>query len=377
MKRKFYNISTSKDTKVAEIHIYGIIGNYWEGNDAKTFQRDFSNLEKEYDRINIYINSPGGSVWDGLPIFNSIRNSKKEVHTYAVGIAFSMGFMILLAAKAGRAHAYTGSLLMAHTVSHYFYGNAKAFRKHAESLEKHDKVLTALIAERTGKTEQEVQDLWMNHEDHFFTPDEALTEGFIDFIDDKEAEDMPDNVRNLNQHEVAAYYEERMQEPSSHFMKKVIDQVKAFSGISNSNNKSNNMFGNKFPKMAALAKVAAASVTAELVEAANTEIAEMEIEGVTLVLDSELQSTVDNVTRLTTEAGEKDTQITNLETAATAKDTEITNLKAEVAKLKGIPAEDVTTPKAKKDTIPEGEGGGEVDNFHTSVDAEREKIWGK
>lgn len=376
MNRRFFNISASKDSKVAEIHIYGVIGSYWEGNDAKSFQREFSRLEKEYDRINVYINSPGGSVWDGLPIFNAIRNSEKEVHTYVVGIAFSMGFMILLAAKEGRAHAYKGSLLMGHTVSTFSYGNAKAFRKEADNLEKYDKVLTSLIAERTGRTDDEVRDLWMNHEDHYFTPSEALEEGFIDFIEDDEAEDMPENVRNLSQHEIAAYYEDRMQEPSPHFMKKVMDQVKAFTGHGKANNKSNNMFGNKFSKMTALAKVAAADVTAELVEAANTEIAEMEIEGVTLVLDSELQDSVDRISNLESEAGEKDTKITNLEAAAAQKETEITNLKSELAKLKGKPAEDPVQPKAEKnDAITTGEAD-QKDDFATSVDAEHKAIWG-
>src|SRR5690606_36989061 len=147
--------------------------------------------EDKYDRINIYINSPGGSVMEGLPIFNAIKDSKKDVHVYVIGVAFSMAFMILLAAKKGNAHAFKGSLLMGHTVSTYEYGNAKKMRKTAEDLEKYDQVLISLIAGRTGKTDDEVKSLWMNHEDHYFTPNEALTEGFIDVIEEDEAEDMP------------------------------------------------------------------------------------------------------------------------------------------------------------------------------------------
>src|SRR5690606_7146801 len=140
--------------------------------------------------------------------------------------------------------------------------------------------------ERTGKTVDEVNNLWLNYEDHFFTPEEALQEGFIDVIDEQIAEDIPENVENMNLMQVAAYYEERMHEPSESMMDKIINRVKSITGIENSQNKNDNMFGNKFPKMTALAKVAAANVTAELVEAANTEIANAEIEGVTLVLDS-------------------------------------------------------------------------------------------
>lgn len=377
MKQKYFNIEASKDDKVARINIFGYIGSYWEGNDARSFQHEFNKLEEKYDRIDVHINSYGGSVHEGLPIYNAIKASKKEVHTYCVGVAMSMGFMILMAAKKGRVHSYKGAVLMVHTVSTGVYGNAKKFRKEADTLDTYDSVLASLLAERTGKTEDEVKELWLNHEDHHFKPTEALDEGFIDFIEETEAEDMPENVQNLSHHEIAAFYDERMEEPSDSFINKVVARMKKLPGISNSNNKSNHMFGNKFPKMAALAKVAAADVTAKLVEAANTEIAEMEIEGVTLVLDSELQASVDKITNLESEATEKDTKITDLEAAATVKDTEITNLKAKVAKLEGKPAEEVTTPVAKKDTIPEGDGGGEVDDFRTSVDDEFEALWKK
>src|SRR5690606_962278 len=135
-------------------------------------------------------------------------------------------------------------------------------------------------------------------EDHFFTPSEALEEGFIDVIEDKDAEDMPEDAENMTFSQVAAYYDERMQEPSDSFMDKVIDRVKSFTGSNSSNNKNQNMFGNKFPKMTAMAKVAVASITAEMLTEANAEIEKAEIEGVTLVFDSELEETTKKVTNL-------------------------------------------------------------------------------
>lgn len=377
MKQKFFNITTNKGETTASIYIYGIIGSYWDGNDAKAFQKEFSQLEKDYKRINIYINSPGGSVNEGLPIFNAIKNSSVEVHTYVIGVALSFGFMIALAAPKGNAHAYKGSLLMAHTVSTYEHGNAKRMRKTADDLEKYDKVLASLIADRSGRTVDEVKKLWMDHEDHYFTPDEALEEGFIDVIEDKDAEDMPEDAQNLSYHQVAAYYDERMEEPSESLMSKIMNRLKSYTGIDNSNNKNDNMFGNKFPKLTALAKVAAASVTADLVEAANTDIANAEIEGVTLVLDSELEATSKKVTDLEADVTAKDTSILALQKKVTDKDTEIENLKKEVNTLKGKPAGDSVQPKAVKDVVPEGEKEKEVENFLTSVDKEYEAIYGE
>ena len=376
MKQRFFNVTENKTTKTARIDIYGIIGSYWEGNDSKSFQRQFSRLEETHDRIDVYINSPGGSVNEGLPIYNSIKNSKKEVHTYVVGVAYSMGFMILLAAKKGNVHAFKGSMLMAHVVSSFVYGNAKKMRKEADILDKYDDVLSSLIADRTGKTVEQVKELWMNYEDHFFTPDEALDEGFVDVIDDQVAEDVPDNLENMSLMEVAAYYEERMEEPSDSLIDKVMNRMQSLTGIEFSNHKNTNMFGNKFPKMTALAKVAAANVTAELVEAANTEIQNAEIAGVTLVLDSELEETSNKVTNLEAEAATNATKITNLETSVSQKDEEIKNLQAKVAKLEGKPAAAANTPESDDDIIPEGEKDEEEDNFETQTDRDAKAMWG-
>src|SRR5690606_26193785 len=102
------------------------------------------------------------------------------------------------------------------------------------------------------------------------------------------------------------------------------------------------------------------NMTAELVQAANTEIAEAEIEGVTLVLDSELEAAT--------------TKVTGLETSVTEKDTEIQNLKNEIEALKKKPAASSTQPPADDDNIPDGK---EVEDFTTSTDKEYASIWGE
>lgn len=377
MKQRFFKVVENNATKTARIDIYGVIGGWWdESNTAKSFQRRFSELEKNHDRIDVYINSPGGSVHEGLPIYNAIRNSSKEVHTYNIGIAYSMGFMILLAAKKGNAHAYKGSLMMAHNVSSLAIGNANDMREEAHVLDKYDDVLASLIADRSGKTVEEVNSLWFDYKDHFFTPEEALSEGFIDDIVNKSAEDVPEDATNMSMGQLVAYYDDQMHEPTDSMMDKIMKRLKSFTGNENSQNKNQNMFGNKFPKMIAMAKVAAADVTASMVADANKEIENAEINGVTLVLDSELEDTTKKVTDLEASVSDKDKKINTLETSVTDKDKEINDLKEEIKALKGKPATEPETPKAEDDTIPGDEGKDKSDEFMTDTDREYQAIYG-
>ena len=135
MQQPFYSIQLNQSEQIAEIRIYGLIGKDErnEGNTAKQFVSDFQALEAAANTIHIRIKSPGRSVLDGLPIFNAIRASQKEVHTYVDGIAYSMGAMIALAGHT--VHMASGSLLMLHNVSGMEFGNAKTLRKTAENRE--------------------------------------------------------------------------------------------------------------------------------------------------------------------------------------------------------------------------------------------------
>lgn len=226
MQKPFYSIQLNKLEQTAEIHIYGVIG---EGNPndhtfAKSFVRDFQEVEGAANTINIRINSPGGSVWDGLPIFNAICASQKKVHTYVDGIAYSMGAMIALAGHT--VHMANGSLLMLHNVSGLEFGNAKSLRKSAETMDKYDALFADLIATRASKTIEFVQSNWLNYEDNYFTPEEAKEAGLIDVIESYQAKNIPTNIRTLNPCQVAAFYQTPPVEPNQTFIEKVITSVK-------------------------------------------------------------------------------------------------------------------------------------------------------
>src|SRR5205809_577327 len=86
----------NKHNDVPEILIYGYIGQ-WENVDSQNFVSEFKTLEASHDRINIRLNTGGGDVMESISIFNCIKNSTAEVHTFVDGLAGSMGSVIALA----------------------------------------------------------------------------------------------------------------------------------------------------------------------------------------------------------------------------------------------------------------------------------------
>jgi ATP-dependent protease ClpP protease subunit len=82
--------------KKARLDIYKPIGSSWfeDGIDAESFIKDLAKLEADNDEIDIHINSPGGSVFDGLPIYNAIVGSKQTINVTVDGIAASMAAFI-------------------------------------------------------------------------------------------------------------------------------------------------------------------------------------------------------------------------------------------------------------------------------------------
>ncbi|MGJ1295543.1 head maturation protease, ClpP-related [Sphingobacterium spiritivorum] len=375
-KRVFFAVLNSGSPTVGEIKIYGFIGSYWDENTANDFTRAFSALEKTCERINVHINSPGGSVWEGLPISNAIKASKREVHTYVDGIAYSMGAMIAISAPKGRRHMATGSLLMLHSVSTVIYGNAQALREEADVLDKYDDVLGAMISSATGKSIDDVKSEYLDHKDHYFTPEEAVAEGLADIIENYSATETPDNVKNMSYGQVAAWYEGQTEEPTENMIMKVANKVRSFFNDEKTNKE--NMFGNKFSKLGGLAKVAVASITAAQMEDINAEIVAAGIEGVTVVLDSELESVSNDLATIKAEKSNLEAEKATLDADLTTKENRIQELEAEINALKGKPAEESGSPASKGDNIPSGDGKVEqVDNFETEFDREAASIFNK
>ncbi len=177
---KKYWIVNQLDNNTAEMLLYGYIG----GDDvtASDFVRELKALENVNSKINIRINSGGGSVFDGFAIFNAIKNSKVTVETYIDGIAASMGSVIALAGS----KVYMSKLarFMTHKPSGFAAGSANEMRQNAQLLEGLENSLASIYAAKTGLTLEQAKEKYLTNSDKWFTADEASTEGFVDAIYD-------------------------------------------------------------------------------------------------------------------------------------------------------------------------------------------------
>lgn len=130
--------------------------------------------------INIYINSPGGSVTAGMAIFDTMQYVHCDVRTVCVGMAASMAAFLLMSGTKGKRLALPNSEVMIHQPSGGASGQASDVTIHAEWLLKTKKKMTAMMAEMTGKPLEQVErDV---DRDHFMTAEEAKEYGIIDEI---------------------------------------------------------------------------------------------------------------------------------------------------------------------------------------------------
>jgi ATP-dependent Clp protease, protease subunit len=130
--------------------------------------------------IAIYINSPGGQVYAGLAIYDTMQFIKPEVQTICVGIAMSMGSLLLAGGAHGKRFALPNSRILIHQPSGGFQGQASDIEIHArEALNLRARV-DEIYAKHTGKPVEQVnQDM---ERDRFFKADEAVEYGLIDRV---------------------------------------------------------------------------------------------------------------------------------------------------------------------------------------------------
>ena len=174
--RAWYEIKNAAD--VAEIYIYEQIGeDYWaEGVTAVNFVNELNGITAP--EIHLHINSPGGSVFDGVAIHNALKRHPAKVTTYVDGLAASIASIIAIAGD--KVVMASNALFMIHNPWGGVQGDAAEMRKMAEVLDKIGETLVNAYEERTGMDRQTIIDA-MN-EETWYTADEALAAGFIDEV---------------------------------------------------------------------------------------------------------------------------------------------------------------------------------------------------
>jgi len=130
--------------------------------------------------ILLYINSPGGSITDGMAIYDTMQYIKCEVSTICLGLAASMGAFILAAGQKGKRYALPNSEIMIHQPSAGYKGQVTDIEIHTKRLLLIKDRMNTILADKTGQSIDIIrQD---TERDNFMTAEEALTYGIIDKI---------------------------------------------------------------------------------------------------------------------------------------------------------------------------------------------------
>ena len=130
--------------------------------------------------INIYINSPGGSVTAGMAIYDTMQYIKPEVSTICVGMAASMGAFLLAAGQKGKRYALPNAEIMIHQPLGCVSGQAEDIKIHAEWILKTREKLNRILSENTGQSLETVtRD---TDRDNFMSANEAKAYGIVDEV---------------------------------------------------------------------------------------------------------------------------------------------------------------------------------------------------
>lgn len=186
MKKNKNFFSLVKEKQTATLNIYGDITSWpWLDTDVSA-----ANLSKQLEalgdveQIDVYINSYGGEVAEGLAIYNALRRHKAKVTTYCDGFACSIASVIFMAGDERIMNE--SSLLMIHNAWTCAVGNSAELRKQADDLEKITQASVEAYKAHSSLSEEEIKELMDN--ESWILPEEALSYGFATTIDKTENE---------------------------------------------------------------------------------------------------------------------------------------------------------------------------------------------
>jgi ATP-dependent protease ClpP protease subunit len=165
-----------------DLVVYGFIGDGFlaESVTAKSVVEQLGEMPADVTQVNVRLNSPGGSVFDGLAIYNALKALPHRVVVTVDGIAGSIASLIAMAGASVRMHR--ASMFMVHGAMTGAFGNAKEHRKAAEYLEQVNGVLADAYAGKTGKPVDSIRTMLNDGVDHFYAADESVAFGFADEI---------------------------------------------------------------------------------------------------------------------------------------------------------------------------------------------------
>lgn len=173
--KSWFSIQAKTETEEADVLIYDYIG--WGGVTAADFAKELKAIKAK--TITVRINTPGGDVFDGLAIYNSLKDHAAKIHVKVDGVAASIGSVIAMAGST--ITMGESAFLMVHNPWALVIGNAKDMRDMAATLDKIGDSLAGVYATRNGVTVEQAKS-WMN-EETWLTAVEAVEAGLADAVE--------------------------------------------------------------------------------------------------------------------------------------------------------------------------------------------------
>ncbi len=170
--------ATGEDS--SKLTIYGDIGESWWGDSitAKDIEKELKNISSS--TLNVHINSYGGDVFDGIAIYNLLKNHSSKITVYVDGIAASAASLIAMAGD--EIIMNTGAMLMIHEASTFAWGTKTDIQKTLNALDGIDKSIADIYMTRFTGDRTEIETMIVN--ETWFTSSEAVDAGLADGVDE-------------------------------------------------------------------------------------------------------------------------------------------------------------------------------------------------
>lgn len=256
IKKKFYDFILSEDKKSADLFIFGEITSWrWYEDDvsASSFQKDLEGIGT-VDTLNIHINSCGGDVFEGIAIYNLIKQYSALKNVYIDGIAGSIASVIAMAGD--NIYMSETSIMMIHNCWTYKCGNAEELRKTADDMDKIMEALKNAYLSKVNIKEEKLQKLL--DEETYLTAEECIKMGFCTKVieyDENEEElsasskgyyDLVMKMKRIEQNSKPEIITEISDKQMNEIVEKIIQQIPKNNNKENNNDLTENSFMGSF-----------------------------------------------------------------------------------------------------------------------------------
>lgn len=222
---KFKILNVNGDT--TDLMIYDQIASYTEAG-GQSISKQLAELEGKTKKLRVFINSPGGSVTEGIAIFNLLSRTSMEVVMYVDGVAASMAGILTQVPHAKR-YMSKYAKMMLHSVSGFAVGSSEDMRNTADMMDDFQNSLVSMISDRTKRSPEEIKGKYFDGKDHWLNAEQALEAKFIDGVVDGKLNVQPPKAEDANT--LHTFYKQQILNfNSQHIMNKKVMNLLGLTG---------------------------------------------------------------------------------------------------------------------------------------------------